>query len=150
MLVCLEMTAQNKLFVRVYDLEGKKINKGFILAVNDSLLRIEKNKNYIDIPVKTIGMIKTKRSAGNNVLIGSLAGATLMGAITAASADPDAWILDYTPLEGALIGILVGAPAGALLGAITVGFKKSKKFTINGDLEKWKAFLLHLSESQKT
>lgn len=148
LLVCWEMTAQNKLFVRVYDLEGHKVNKGYILAVNDSLLILEKNKSPLEIRVKTIGMIKTKRSTGNNVLIGTISGAIVMGGIVAASADPDNWILDYTPAEGAIIGAFIGAPAGAAVGLMTTVFKKPKTFIIDGDLEKWKVFLEHLVEKK--
>ncbi|MBF6642019.1 glycine zipper family protein [Flavobacterium sp. J49] len=148
LLVCWEMSAQNKLFVRVYDLEGHKVNKGYILAVNDSLLILEKNKSPLEIRVKTIGMIKTKRSTGNNVLIGTISGAIVMGGIVAASADPDNWILDYTPAEGAIIGAFIGAPAGAAVGLMTTVFKKPKTFIIDGDLEKWKVFLEHLVEKK--
>ncbi|MFN3969475.1 hypothetical protein [Flavobacterium sp.] len=148
MMVCCTMSAQNKLFVRVFDLDGKKINKGFILAVNDTILRLEKNKVFVDIPVKTIGVIKTKRSVGNNVLIGTLTGSVIVGGLLAATAEPDSWVFGYTPAEGALIGIFVGAPAGAFVGAITAAFKNPKTFIIDGDLEKWKAFLTHFSEKK--
>lgn len=150
MMVCFEMTAQNKLFVRVFDLDGKKTHKGYILAVNDTLLRLKKDTSHVDIPVKKIGVIKTKRSVGNNVLIGSITGAVVMGGIVAASADPDAWIFDYTPAEGAVIGAFIGAPAGAAVGIISTALKNSKTFTINGDVEKWKAFLAYLVEKKQT
>lgn len=146
MMVCCPLAAQSKLFVRVYDLEYKKINKGFVFALNDSTLILEKDTKLLDIPVKKIGMIKTKRSMGNNVLIGTLIGTTVFAAAGAATADPDAFIFDYTPAEGALMGTLIGAPAGAFAGAVSAAFKKSKTFTIDGDLEKWKAFWMHFSE----
>lgn len=148
LLVCCEMSAQNKLFVRVYDLEGHKVNKGYILAVNDSILILEKDKSPLEIRVKTIGMIKTKRSTGNNVLIGTISGAIAMGGIIAASSDPDNWVFDYTPAEGAIIGAFIGAPAGAAVGLMTTVFKKPKTFIIDGDLEKWKVFLEHLVEKK--
>lgn len=139
------LSAQNRLFVRVYDLQDQKIAKGFILAVNDSVLRMKKDTTFVDIPVKTIGCIRTKRSIGNNLLIGTLVGSTLFATIGVATADPDAWA-GYDAGEGAIIGTIVGAPTGALIGLFTVPFKNSKKFIIDGDLEKWKAFLLHFSE----
>lgn len=146
LVVCSNVCAQNRLFVRLYDLNDKKINKGFILAVNDTILRLKKDTTYVDIPVKTIGTIRTKRTVGNNILIGTLVGSTLFATIGAATADPDSWFLDYTPAEGAIIGTLIGAPAGAIVGTFSCAFKNSKKFVINGDAEKWKAFLLHFSE----
>jgi len=144
MMVCCTMSAQNKLFVRVFDLEGKKINKGFILAVNDTILRLEKNKVFVDIPVKTIGVIRTKRSVGNNILIGTLVGSGLFATVGVATANPDEF-LGYTPAEGAAIGIILGAPAGAIVGTLSIVFKNPKTFTIEGDVEKWKAFLDYLA-----
>lgn len=140
---------KNQLFVRVYDLNDKKINKGFVIAVNDSLLRIKKDTSYVDIPVKTIGTIRTKKSVGNNVLIGSLMGAAVVGGIGAATAEPDAEIMGYTAGEGFIIGVIFGAPTGAIIGTFSAGLKNSKTFKIDGDLEKWKAFREHLTATGK-
>ena len=145
---CSTLYPQNKLFVRVYDLKDKKINKGYVLAANDSVLRIKKDTAYIDIPVKTIGTIRTKRSIGNNILWGTLIGTVVVGSIGAASAEPDAMILAFTPAEGFIIGTLLGAPAGVIIGTLTAAFKNSKKFVIDGELEKWKAFQEHLAHKK--
>jgi len=137
--------AQNRfentnVFVRVYDSLGKKISKGKILSISDTSLQLNRKGESLEILVSSIAAIKTKRSAGNNVLVGATIGATSMAILGAATADPDAWILGYTAGEGAGAGALLGGTAGAAIGGITILFKNSKSYEINGDMEKWKAF----------
>jgi hypothetical protein len=137
--------AQNRfentnVFVRVYDSLGKKISKGKILSISDTSLQLNRKGESLEILVSSIATIKTKRSAGNNVLVGATIGATSMAILGAATADPDAWILGYTAGEGAGAGALLGGTAGAAIGGITILFKNSKSYEINGDMEKWKAF----------
>lgn len=129
------------MFLRVYNLAGEKINKGKLLAVSDTLLQLLRNNKTVNVDVKSIGYIKTKRSAGNNILTGSLIGATTFGIFGAATAEPDAWILGYTAAEGAAGGVFLGGVAGAALGGITVAFKNSTTYQINGDLDRWKIFV---------
>lgn len=128
------------LFVRVYNLQGEKINKGKIISVSDTLLKLKGNSKIVEINVKDIGLIITKHSAGNNVLVGSLIGVATGALIGAASANPDDFLLPVTAGEGALIGVIFGAPVGAGIGGLTSLFKKSKTFIISGDNSKWKLF----------
>ena len=127
-------------FVRVFDMQGKKIGKGKVLAITEDTLHLNRKREAVDIPVERIGSIKTKHSAGNNIAIGAAVGASTMAVIGAASADPDAWILGYTAGEGAAGGAILGGAAGAALGGITILFKRSRKYEINGDKEKLEAF----------
>ena len=144
LLFCFHSYAQeseiNNLFVRVYDLQGQKISKGKVLAVTDNSLQIKSNKGLINFDVQSIGLIKTKRSVGNNILIGSAIGATSMAIFGASTADPDAMFFNYTAGEGASAGFIVGIPLGAAVGGITAIFKNSKTYSIDGDLLKWKVF----------
>jgi hypothetical protein len=133
-------TVKKDMFIRVFNFEGKKINKGHVSFVGDSLLGLKKNGNYIEINVKEIGAIKTKRSAGHNILIGSAIGTATGAILGAASADPDAWIFGYTAAEGATGFGLAGALGGAAIGGISIAFKNSTTFTISGDLIKFKIF----------
>jgi hypothetical protein len=133
-------TKENKMFVRVFDFEGKKIGKGYIVVANDSTLELSRSNESKTISLKNINYIKTKRSAGNNVLVGSIAGATTLGILGAATADPDAWIFVYTAAEGALGFGLIGAVGGGAIGGITSVFKNAKTFSIDGNNEKWKRF----------
>ncbi len=139
--VCAQNGLENtNVFVRVYDLQGKKISKGKILSISETSLQLNRKGESMNIPVESIGSIKTKRSAGNNVLFGAATGATTMAILGAATADPDAWIFGYTAGEGAATGALLGGTAGAAIGGITILFKNSKSYEINGDKVKLKAF----------
>lgn len=131
--------AQQSIFVRVYDLSGKKIHAGRVLAVTDSSLQLRTNEN-LKISATQIGYIKTKRSAVNNLAIGSLVGATALAIAVAASAEPDAIWFAYSAGEGAAIGTVIGLPLGAAVGGLTVPFKNPKTYIISGDLLKWKVF----------
>ncbi len=133
-------TEKFNLFVRVYNLQGEKISKGKVLAVTDNSLQLKGKNGPINIDVRSIGLIKTKRSGGNNVLVGSVIGASVMAIYGASTADPDAWILPYNAGEGAAMGAIVGLPLGAAAGGISILFKNSKSYLINGDLIKWKTF----------
>ncbi len=85
LLTCISLSAQETtktqtLFVRVFDLDGKKIGKGHIYATNDSILVLKKNEKLKELYVREIGKIKTKRSGGHNFLVGSATG-VVAGAI---------------------------------------------------------------------
>ena len=145
LILSLNVCAQNEfentnMFVRVYDLEGKKIGKGKILSISETSLQLYRKGESVIVKVNGIGSIKTKHSAGNNVLVGAATGATTMAILGAATADPDAWIFGYTAGEGAVTGAFLGGTVGAAIGGITILFKNSKSYEINGDIEKWKAF----------
>lgn len=132
--------AQKSMFVRVYDLAGKKINKGYVLSVTDTSLLLKGNSAADTIYALAIGHIRTKHSAGNNLRIGSIVGASSMAILGVVTAEPDAEILGYSAGEGAAAGALIGAPIGAAIGGLTILFKNSKHYSIDGDLTKWKTF----------
>lgn len=139
-------------FVRVYNLNGKKLNKGKVFSITDSTLILKKSNGTKSIDLKIIGMLKTKRSAGNNILIGSLIGGASGALIGAATSEEETktksnWLFgeyEYTsgtsPGEGAAIGGGLGIIGGALVGAGISIFKKSQTFEIDGDKEKLKQF----------
>lgn len=128
-------------FVRVYNLQGKKINKGHLMFINDSLLTIKRNDKLIPLEIANIGFIKTKHSTGHNVLIGAAVGGGTLGVLGAATADPDGWVLGYSAPEGFAGGLVIGGAAGAVVGGITTLFKNSNTYLINGDLDKLKIFV---------
>ncbi len=140
------LNAQNKPenkapFLRIYNLNGKKVLKGRINKVTDESISLIKGDKVREIDISEIGYIRTKHSVGNNVLMGAIAGSVFFGTVTAADADPDAWIFSYTPAEGAVIGVVAGAPIGGTLGLITAIFKKKTEFEINGQPEKWREIM---------
>ena len=135
------MYAQESIFVRVYNSAGTKISKGHVLIVTDSSLQLSGEKSNI-IPVSSIGYIKTKRSEGNNILIGSIVGTT-SGVILSALEDPsDAEKFIANKTTSVMIGGLFGMGVGAGIGGLSSLLKKSKTYFIEGDLTKWKAFQL--------
>ena len=127
---------QKDVFVRVFDLQGKKIGKGKILSISDTSIEL-KGKSESPISVANIGMIKTKHSGGHNVLIGAASGATIfaiIGIASGVSADSDESFFDWwTSEEGAAGGALVGGATGAAIGGLTILLKKSNSYEINGD-----------------
>lgn len=124
-------------FVRVYDLEGTKIAKGKIISLNDSTIVTGPEGNTDTVNRNRIGSIKTKRSAGNNVLMGAAIGTGTGAILGIASGGENSW---WGQGEGAGgFGLFFGA-VGAGIGAITIIFKKSNTFVIEGDLSKWKTF----------
>ena len=135
-----EKTSNDRVFIRVFNLEGNKIGAGFIVSMSDNELQIKKGKNLKTIPINTIGSIKTKRSAGNNVLIGAGFGFVIGASAGIASAEPDAFIFNYTQGEGALIFGTMGGAIGAAAGGLSTLFKKSTHYPINGSIDKWQEF----------
>ena len=129
-------------FLRVFNLEGKKIAKGKLLQITDSTLTLKRNKKTSEVLFTDIGFIKTKRSFGHNIAIGTVIGAGTMTTISAVSEDSSSSsnYINFSGGEGAIIGTLIGAPSGAFVGAITGLFKNSETFDIQGDQLKWNAF----------
>ncbi len=140
------------MFVRVYNLNGERINKGHVVFTNDTILRLKRGEKFININVKNIGQIKTKRSVGNNVLVTSLIGGGVGAIIGMATSEEETKITtvpiigtyEYTtgtsPGTGTLIGGGVGLAGEALIGLGSSMFKKSETFIIGGDINKWKVF----------
>ena len=126
-------------FIRVYSIEGKKIAKGHMVFINDSILGLKNGDKLIELGIDELGRIKTKKSSGNNILIGSATGATIGVILGVSTADPDSF-LGYTAGEGALAFGGLGAVGGAAIGGITSAFKNSETYIIDGDIRKWKIF----------
>jgi hypothetical protein len=144
-LFCGSLVAQKTPFLRIYDSHGKKIYKGKVYIITDSSLSLIGKKEALNVPIKDIGYIKTKHTDGNNVLIGSIVGGlsgAILGAASATPSDnPSNEIIVFTPAEGAATGALLGMVAGAAIGGITIAFKNSETFHIDGDVIKWKQFV---------
>jgi len=124
-------------FIRVYDLNGKKIAKGRIASLTDTSLVTGPREKPVNIDVSRIGSIKTKRSAGHNIFLGAVIGTATGAILGIASGGEDEW---WGQGEGAAVGGLTMGAIGAGVGAITAIFKKSDTYDIEGDITKWKAF----------
>jgi outer membrane lipoprotein SlyB len=132
-------TASHNVFVRVYDLQNKKIGKGKILAITESSIQLIRGRKKIDtIPASNIGLIKTKRSGGHNVLLGAAAGAVIIGVSIASDTNEDN---AFFSVEGDILGgAIMGGTVGVVLGGITGLSKNVVTYEINGEMAKWKAF----------
>ena len=135
-----EKTSNDRIFIRIYNLEGDKIGAGFIVSMSDNELQIIKKKTLKTVAVRSIGSIKTKRSAGHNVLIGTAFGFVTGASFGIGSANPDDFILNYTAGDGAFIFGTMGAGIGAAAGGLSNLFKQSTHYLINGDIVKWQEF----------
>lgn len=126
-------------FLRVFDLEGKKVAKGRLIQVTDSTLSLKNNRKTVDISFRDIGTIKTKHSIGNNFLTGAAIGAGAFG-ILGVTTSSNKGFLSHDPGQGLGAGILIGAPLGSAAGGVFGLFKDRKTIEINGNEEQWNAF----------
>jgi len=151
LLISINISAQQenvtkKLFVRVFNIDGKKIGKGHIYSINDSSLILSKNKKLKELNLKKINKIKTKRSGGHNVLVGATSGA-LVGVILGSVNPPtDSSGGTFTWAGGSSgdelsSGVTVGVISGTIIGSISGLFKNSKTFKIESNSENWNAFV---------
>lgn len=128
-------------FLRVFDLDGKKIAKGKLVQVTDSTLLLKKKKETIHISFQNIGFIKTKRSLGHKVGMGTVIGASTMATLFAISnSGSSSNFVSSSGASGLIVGSVVGAPSGALVGVISSIIKKPKMIQINGNKDQWQAF----------
>ena len=127
------------LFIRVYDLKDEKISQGKIILMTDSLLVLRRNSESAIISVEHIGLIKTKKSVGNNFTIGAVTGATTLAILGAATTDSDDIFLSQG--GAAALGLVFGGAIGAGIGGLTALSKNSRTIEINGDRGKWKKFM---------
>ena len=141
--VTINLSAQKKTFLRIYDLQGKKINKGFFAGTTDSTLLIINKDAVIDtITLSQIGKIKTRHSLLSPILITSLtfgllagaAGSGVQHALNNSNSYPVIRDIGGPVFPGLFA---VGAAAGALVGALISALQHRLTFTINGDKDTW-------------
>jgi hypothetical protein len=60
------------IFIRVFDHQGRKFEKGFLAGTSDSTLTLSNGNHTIEIPMGKIDELKLKRSLGHTVLMTSL------------------------------------------------------------------------------
>jgi hypothetical protein len=150
LILCTNVLAQNetnshKIFVRVYDLQNKKIGKGKILAITESSIQLIRRRKMIDtIPASNIGLIKTNRSEGHHVLVCTVTGAATLATAFVIGVENDK---DWVPLA-IISGAAIGSAAGAVVGLITYNSKNSIFYEINGDLSKWNEFKIIMNNKK--
>src|SRR5690349_21388788 len=62
---------QQKFFVRLYNNSGEKVAKGYLLEGSDTTVEVKHQHKTIGLPVTEISFIKTRRSAGHSILVGT-------------------------------------------------------------------------------
>lgn len=130
----------NNIFVRIYNLEGKKINKGKLKSVSTTSMELYLKGETVTVPLNKIGKIKTKRSAGNNIGKGALIGGGSFALLGLLSGDDDKGFLSFSATDKALFGLISGGTLGAIVGGITALFKKSELYIIDGNEMKLENF----------
>ena len=145
--------AQQKKFIRVYLTGPAKVVKGYYGGHTDSSLIILANQQRVTMSYVQIQNIRTAKTVGHSILIGSVTGA-FVGAITGlvTHKDPEpppanCWFcitFETTPAENAAAGFTIGAMAGALVGTVSGFAKKKENLTIAGDFANWKTIIARL------
>lgn len=137
LILSLNVSAQNEVFsntfIRVYDLDGKKTDKGKIKAVSENSIELYLNGETKIVPLNKIGKIKTKRSGGNNVAKGAIIGGGSFAFIGLLSGDDDEGFFSFSATDKAALGLIGGGLLGAIVGGITTIFKKSKRYIVDGN-----------------
>lgn len=128
-------------FLRVYNHGGKKIAKGSLVNITYENLLLKKGARNVEVNAKDVGFIRTKKTKGNTILMGTLIGTGAGAAVGATQGDPDNFIFPTSSGEAAVLGGLAGALIGAPIGALVSLTKSSETITINGDPEAWKDFM---------
>lgn len=130
------------LFIRVFDQHGYMLAKGNFFATTDSSVQLRRGERPIEVLVRNIGSIKTKRSFGHPILIGGIVG-TLSGAITGLAAHEslnsgsDYFDLETSVAEDMAGVALIGAAVGGVIGVIVAATQKRPVLIINGDVNEW-------------
>lgn len=135
-----QVNAQKKLFVRVFDLNGKLINKGIVAGVTDTSLKLFSNQDTIELPISGFNVIRTKKSAATNVFVGALIGSLTTAGLVGLKNSEQQSFSGFEPVEGTGTGAVIGLGVGAAIGGFSALLKNPKTFTINGSPDKWKEF----------
>lgn len=139
---CTGSIEAKKLFIRIFDQQGHKIAKGHFTATTDTSLILQGNKTQLEILLRDIGTIKTRRTFSHHIaagaIIGGLSGAFL--GLVSGQANEEAYgFVGYEsdPGNDAITGTLSGIAVGGAVGLIIAATQKRKTLVINGDANTW-------------
>ena len=128
--------SNTKIFVRLYNSNGKKIYKGNLLSGSDSTIQLSGKNTATSLPISKIFFIKTKHAAGHAILKGTAIGTGAGLLLLAASTSGDGGSYGNNSFGIAVAGLL-SPIAGIAGGGIAELFRKSRTFTINGSAAEW-------------
>jgi hypothetical protein len=134
----LSIAGQKKTFLRVYDVHGRKITKGFITGTTDTSVLIGDGDLINSIPAKKIGRIKTKRSIGHSILMTGLFIGTSSALLSLVATAGLSRVVSTPRGKAFVSGFFIGAGIGGALGGFWGAAKKINDFNINGNLENWR------------
>lgn len=64
------VNAQEPTFLRVYNAQGKKVNKGYLLYLSDTSITLTRKMTTVtETPVSQIHLIKSKRTTAHRILV---------------------------------------------------------------------------------
>ena len=64
--------AQKPAFLRVYNSQGKKVNKGQLFQTSDTSITLTRRNLFTETPVTQIDVIKSNRTTGHRIVITTL------------------------------------------------------------------------------
>ena len=139
--------SQNKLFIRIYNFEGRKIAKGYVYKTTDSTIMFDSRK-HAEIKYSQIYFIRTKHSFGHNIFEGGIITAAIYSSYALIFATSLNETRPLTIFAGTIVAGVIGFPFGAAIGTGTNIFKNSTKVEILGEIEKWKSFKSSLGQTK--
>ena len=139
MFIFCTLSAQPHKFLRIFDLSGQKIAKGYLSSTTDSSIKLAHDSTTLEYSASKIGYIKTKRSGGHTIVIASAAGGVSLGLLALAvnsSDNSDSWF-QISSGEALFGGFIYGAALGTITGGIISAANKRMTYKVNGDPKKW-------------
>lgn len=139
---------KNRIFLRLYDANGKKIADGKFVASTDSTLQLVKNRKNNTIPIMVINAIKPKHGGGYSILVGVASGmavgtvALVIGGVGQAKA-PDGQ--SEIALDMGIVSVI--APiVGGIGGSVAEIFRNANNtYFIHGNTAEWRVLKKQLA-----
>lgn len=132
--------AQKKIFLRVYNTEGKKISKGYYVNSSDSMLTLYSKSGMREVPATSLGYVKTRRSVLHTIIAGTMVAVVPLGIMMVSSDEKT----DITP-RVKRNGKKVITPEDAHVyspstpnNITTVALAKRTTYKLDGSLNTWK------------
>ena len=70
LLITLSVTAQKKIFLRIFNTQNIYLTSGYLNELTDTSVKIIENRTILEIPIQQISVIKKNRGKGNRIFIG--------------------------------------------------------------------------------
>ncbi|THD69606.1 hypothetical protein E7Z59_04570 [Robertkochia marina] len=136
--------AQRANFIRVYDLDGEKLYKGYITEADENFLHLKRGGMNYSVPYNAIGHIKGYRSfghyAGGGAGYAALAGVGAGLVIFSQSMNDTSGIGGAVGAGMAAVTPVVFALAGYIGGLVIYATKKKISYDVNGNKTQWDYF----------